>query len=299
MKDGIAVLLGIDMETDVGSWTPRWEGLLKGTPRLLDLFDSLAVRATFLFTGEAASVHRGIVREVRKRGHEVGCHSLYHETVGDPIFPLPGVHPLAPGELRARLALATNMVQEAADVRPVAFRAPRLWGSTEMLNTLEALGYTVDLTYPLFFHRKRFAPYHPSASDWREPGDLSILEIPNFADMSMESRDPFERDRDQWPLLRTRGAEVLLGKASMFVDLVRGMSLPPVLSFYFHPWEFVEMDPEYSMGEATIRFAEFLTVQTGEAALRELEKLIRGLLDMGARFSGAGDFASSWRRNGG
>ena len=49
--DGPArVVLGFDMETDVGSWTPFYNGLLKGTPRLLRLLDRKDVAATFFFT---------------------------------------------------------------------------------------------------------------------------------------------------------------------------------------------------------------------------------------------------------
>jgi peptidoglycan-N-acetylglucosamine deacetylase len=296
VRGGIAALFGIDMETDVGSWTPEWSGLLRGTPRLLDLFDARDLRATFFFTAESAREHPEVVRAVRDRGHEVGCHSLYHETVGEAMFPLPGVHPLLPTEVAPRLDLATRIVEEAAGVRPVSFRAPRLWGSTAMVNALEGLGYLADLTYPLFFHRKQYAPYHPSPADWREQGAMRILEVPNFADMSMESRDPHGRDRDQWPLLRTHGAAALLGKAEHFVSLVRGKGLPPVLSFYFHPWEFVPMKAVYAMSEASITFAEFLTVNTGDAAVAALEALITGLRGMGARFTTARELAETGER---
>ena len=296
MSDGIAALVGIDMETDVGSWTPEWTGLVQGTPKLLDLFDARGLEATFYFTGESAEKYPEVVRAVRDRGHEVGCHSLYHETVGEEMFPLPGVHPLLPAEVRPRLEMATRIVENAAGSRPVSFRAPRLWGSNGMVNALEALGYVADLTYPLFFHRKQCAPYHPSSADWREKGDLKILEIPNFADMSMESHDPHGRDRDQWPLLRTQGAGVLLRKAESFVALVRSKGLPPVLSFYFHPWEFVPLKPVYAMSEASIAFAEFLTMNTGDAALAGLDALMGGLERMGARFSTAQAFAEAGGR---
>ena len=36
-EQALDVVLGFDMETDIGSWTPFYEGLTKGTPRLLDL----------------------------------------------------------------------------------------------------------------------------------------------------------------------------------------------------------------------------------------------------------------------
>jgi peptidoglycan/xylan/chitin deacetylase (PgdA/CDA1 family)/SAM-dependent methyltransferase len=48
------------------------------TPRLLDLLDRHAVKATFFVTGEKASRHPGILREILSRGHTVGNHSFSH-----------------------------------------------------------------------------------------------------------------------------------------------------------------------------------------------------------------------------
>ena len=50
MMREIQVVFGIDMETDIGSWTPFYEGITKGTPLMLDLFakKSIAVSYTHL-----------------------------------------------------------------------------------------------------------------------------------------------------------------------------------------------------------------------------------------------------------
>ena len=61
------VVIGLDMETDIGSFTDRYEGVQKGTPRLLDLFDRHRIRATFFWTGHAAENNPNIVRRVRRR----------------------------------------------------------------------------------------------------------------------------------------------------------------------------------------------------------------------------------------
>lgn len=49
------VLFGIDMETDVGSFTPFYEGARNGTPLLLDLFAKKGIKGTF-FLQEIAHV---------------------------------------------------------------------------------------------------------------------------------------------------------------------------------------------------------------------------------------------------
>ena len=83
MDKSIHVILGIDMETDCGHNTPFYEGVQKATPVLLDIFEKKSVKTTFYFTGDAARQNPASVELVRGCGHDIGCHSLYHETVGE------------------------------------------------------------------------------------------------------------------------------------------------------------------------------------------------------------------------
>ncbi|SLM18082.1 hypothetical protein SPIRO4BDMA_40654 [uncultured spirochete] len=281
----IYVLFGVDMETDVGSFTPFYEGAKHGTPLLLDMLADKGVRGTFFFTGDCARENPEVAKLVAKSGNEVGCHSLYHETVGDELFPIPGVKPLLPHEVKPRLKLCKEWVEKAAGVKTTSFRCPRLWGSTAVVNALEELGFTCDVSYPMYFYREQFAPYHPDRKDWTKKGDSSVLEVPNFADMTMKSDDPgLERDRDQWPLFRTVGAEYIFGKSVSFLEFCGKKEIPPVLAFYIHPWEFWPMEASYHFGEATVIPDEFITKNCGPVALRELGKLVDDLAGIGARF---------------
>ena len=285
MKEDIKVVIGIDMETDVGSFTPFYEGVKHGTPLLIELFKKKDIKATFYFTGEAAKENPDIVKMVVKSGNEVGCHSLYHETLGDELFPIPGLKPVLPEEVPIRIRTATRWVEEAGGIRPVSFRCPRLWGSTNVVNTLEELGYKTDATYPMYFYRKQAAPYHPSRENWLEKGDMSILEIPNFADMLMESKDrPLERDRDQWPLFRTKGTPELMLHIDNFLTFVRQRDISPVLCFYFHPWEFIPMEKSFNFGECTVIPDAFITEGCGDKALGELSSMIDYLKAIGGNF---------------
>ena len=290
----ITVVFGFDMETDVGSWSPWYEGIQQGTPKLLDLLDERDATATFFFTGDAASNFPEIVRSVDDAGHEVGCHSLYHETVGDPLFDIPGENPLLPEEVPLRLKTATDWVAEALGRRPISFRAPRLWGSTPVINALDDLGYVADASYPLYFYEERLTPYHPAADNWTEEGDLSILEIPNFADMSIDSRDEYGRDRDQWPLFRTESAEALMEHIDGFIGYVRERDEPVVLCFYFHPWEFVKMPTEMHYGEGSVVPDYFLVKNCGDYALEQLGALMAMLSDRGAQYMTAAGLAEGW-----
>ena len=289
------VLFGIDVETDVGSFTPFYEGVKRGVPLLLELFEKTGIKATFYFTGDAARANPEVARTVARGPHEVGCHSLYHETLGDELFPIPNVRAVLPEEVELRVRRATEWVHQASGVRPVSFRCPRLWGSTRVLQVLEAQGYSSDASYPMYFYRERFEPYHPSRQDWRQPGHMKLLEIPNFADMLMASADPpLERDRDHWPLLRTGDGAGIYRCVDNFLRFVEQKELRPVLCFYFHPWEFIEVQDRYDFGEATVLPRPFLVENCGEVALSRLRLLIQNLQRRGAAFRRADEIAASW-----
>lgn len=295
MNTNPIIVLGFDMETDLGSWTPYYKGLKEGTPKILNLLYKEDVKATFFFTGEAAKTHPEIVKEVYRESHEVGCHSLFHETIGDELFPIPGVKPLLPEEVPLRLKIATKYVEDALEDKVFSFRAPRLWGSTVMVNALEELGYKADASYPLFYYLERLIPYHPSREDWTKEGDLRILEIPVFADITIESKDPYGRDRDQWPLFRTESAEKLMSHIDSFAQFVSSKGLPVVLCFYFHPWEFIEMPRgPIHYGEGSVMPDEFITRNCGDYALEQLRKLIRLLKSIGGQFFTAKELADKW-----
>ncbi|HOW73515.1 MAG TPA: polysaccharide deacetylase family protein [Phycisphaerae bacterium] len=289
------VVFGFDMETDIGSFTPFYEGVKRGTPRLLELLDKHGVRATFFWTGHAAESNPDMVHRVRDAGHETGCHGLYHETLGDPIFPLPNNWPILPSEVEGRLREATRIVREVSGVRPTSFRCPRLWGSTKVLNVLEKLGYLADASFPLYFYQKPFVPYHPSAKDWTRPGRMRIVEIPNFCDLSMESNDPYQRDRDQWPVFRTESAEFLMQKADRFIEYVQTRGKRPVVCFYLHPWEFHPM-PQGALdfGESSVRPLPFIVKNCGPKALKQLDRVCTLFKERGGRFVTAKELAAEY-----
>lgn len=280
------VIFGIDMETDIGSFTPFYEGVKHGTVDLLSVMKSHGVKATYYWTGHAAECNPDVVKVVKAAGHETGCHGLYHETLGDPLFPLPNNWPVMKTEVEGRITAATKIVRKVSGVQPKSFRCPRLWGSNEVVRVLEKLGYVSDASLPLYFYRTQFAPYRPSRSNWTRPGDMNIVEIPNFCDLTMKSEDPeYQRDRDQWPLFRTKSSKAVLEKMDGFIDYVSEKGFRPVVCFYFHPWEFWEMPKGYiDYGEAKVKPAAFITKNCGPKAVEEFDKLCKGITTRGGNF---------------
>jgi peptidoglycan/xylan/chitin deacetylase (PgdA/CDA1 family) len=52
-------------------------------PRLLDTLDALDLRVTFFVEGINTELYPDAVREIARRGHEIGCHGWRHERWGD------------------------------------------------------------------------------------------------------------------------------------------------------------------------------------------------------------------------
>ena len=230
-----------------------------------------------------------------RAGHEVGCHTLYHETIGDELFPIPGIKPMLPEECYHRIKVSTQWVRQALGKKIVSFRAPRLWGSTGMVNALEDLGFVADASYPLYFYEKRLVPYHPSRKDWTREGRMRIVEIPNFADMTIVSKDTYGRDRDQWPLFRTEGAEASMAHIAAMLRFYERKRLPAVLCFYMHPWEFQEMPQGLiHFGEGSVRPDPFIVKNCGKVAAKELDRLVVRLKERGAEFLTARDLAEQF-----
>lgn len=286
--NNIKTVFGFDMETDIGSWTSGYEGMQHGSPVILDILKKHDIKATFFFTADAAIKNPNIVHMVRDAGHEIGCHTLFHETIGDALFEIPGMMPLLPEEVEHRIELATERVEKIAGVHPTAWRCPRLWGSTVVVNALERLGYTADATYPMYFYRERLTPYHPSKDDWTKEGDMKIIELPNFADLSMDSKDQYGRDMDQWPLWRTKSAEAVMEHIRGYIKFCEGKKVDPFLCFYMHPWEFWPMPQGLiHSGEGAVLPDPFIVKNCGPYAAEQFDVLIQKLKDLGSVFSTA------------
>ncbi|MBU0476981.1 polysaccharide deacetylase family protein [bacterium] len=60
------------------------------------------IKATFFWTAHAAENNPRMLKKVRDAGHEIGCHGLVHETMGNEIFPIPNNWPVFPFEVEER-----------------------------------------------------------------------------------------------------------------------------------------------------------------------------------------------------
>lgn len=298
MSSGKTIILSFDMEPDVGSWTSGTKGIADGTPEILRVLQGQGVPATFFFVGREAVAHPEAVRSILAGGHEIGCHTMFHETVGTPVYDVPVGGFMLEQEIEARLAMATDAIERVGGVRPVSFRAPRLFGSSAMIRTLDRLGYVADSSLPAYAHGRDFQPYHPDPDDWTREGSLRILEAPPFYDSDVRDDGGHNRARDQWPMLRLKGAAWFTKLAQRVCPATPAGGSGSVLVVYLHPWEFVPMPRQVRTDECAIAFDSFLHKNTGAAALAALDAFIAAMRAQGFGFATLRQVAAQFRARG-
>jgi polysaccharide deacetylase family protein (PEP-CTERM system associated) len=139
-------------------WRQQTTRVEKNTQRMFDLFAARGVRGTFFFLGWVAEKFPGLVREAAKLGHELGCHSYWHRLV----------YRLTPDEFREDTKRAKQVIEDAAGLRVLGYRAPSfslVTGTAWALEILAELGFTYDSSVHPIRHDtydNPEAPRHPS-----------------------------------------------------------------------------------------------------------------------------------------
>ena len=213
-------------------WVPGSE---VGLEALLDFCDRRKLKATIFVAGRFAETYADLIRECRRRGHELGTHGWEHGGLEkDEDF-----RSASYDQQRAWIRLATEAVEKTSGIRPVVFRAPSLWISETTLRALEDEGYRYDSSVPawrfdcgfgrvhyLKYFRAPREPYRLSSSDLRVPGNSSIIEVAPSAFL--------------FPI--NLATLRVLGLPAMKWMVRRISRRSSRLVFYCHPHEFVHPD---------------------------------------------------------
>ena len=85
----------------------------RSTRRLLELFGSRGVRATFFVLGWVARRDPGLIREIARAGHEVACHGMSHRLV----------YEQEPDEFRRETLESKALLEDTIGARVNGYRA--------------------------------------------------------------------------------------------------------------------------------------------------------------------------------
>ena len=219
---------------DRRGWDALPSRVVPSTVRLLDLFDEAGARATFFCLGWVAERHPGLLREIRARGHELGCHGYGHELV----------YALGPERFREDLRRAAKAIEDAVGEPVRGYRAASYSITEASLWALDILaeeGFRFDSSI--------FPIRHPRYG------------IPGFRRLPLRLRLPSGAILDEFPLTTlplgpltlplAGGAYLRFLPATCFrLGLRRLEARGEPIVLYLHPWE---VDPEQPRIEAGAR----------------------------------------------
>lgn len=126
----------------LGTLEIRRFGPRTGLYRLLDLFRSQGVRASFYVPGLTAETYPEMLDAILDGGHELGLHGYFHEIVAD----------VSDAEFTGALEASLDLFQRRAGIRPVGFRSPAWEMTPFMLAELRRLGLAYDSSLSGFDH---------------------------------------------------------------------------------------------------------------------------------------------------
>ena len=104
------------------------------TPRILDMLDDLSIKASFYVPGYVAETHVDLVKEIAKRGHEVGHHGYMHEPPST----------LSAEEEKQVLERSITILQGITGKAPQGYRSPSWELSEHSLGLLSSHGMIYD-----------------------------------------------------------------------------------------------------------------------------------------------------------
>lgn len=217
-----------------GQWEGQESRVEAGMRRTLDLLDRYGVRATFFVLGWTAERHPDVVREILRRGHEVGCHSYAH----------PVVHEMTADEFRADTERALAALAAAGADRIAGYRAPSFSITPQVhhyLAILADLGFRYDCSLFPVHHPRYGQPQSPRQPFRIEARTDSLVVVPMPTWRILGLNVPFSGGGYlrllPWPAFR------------MLRAWARRQGVPCIV--YLHPWEMDDFRPEADVGVAT------------------------------------------------
>lgn len=219
----------------------------------LDLCDEAGVKCTFFFIGWYARRFPKRIEAVVRRGHEAGCHSLWHDDVAE----------LSTPQFRASTRDAKALIEDAAGAPVIAYRAPSFSfppdRCPELLAELAALGFQIDssITTARRIHGGGFdKESFPAPASMKPRYGIEIFEVP-VPGVSWAGRD-----------LQVFGGGYLRLAPRPLLNRLARRERYQVL--YVHPHDFDEALPDLPNAGALTNLRRRITVGDLRRKVREL-----------------------------
>ena len=247
---------------------PCRESGVRVLPRIFDFLDMLdeeGVKVTFFCVAEIADENAGILREIVRRGHALGCHGLDHELLTNKNL----------DQFVNETRRARTMSEQAAGREITGYRASCFTMERDKLDALRGLGFNYDSSKIRFAQHPLYRNLDLSGFTHAEDlvylqGDFAEYEIPTLDILGYSipiSGGGYMRLFPFWIL------RLLLG---LYARRHENFTI------YVHPFELTGMPlplPK-QLGAAT----RFRCLVGRRGNLKKLRRVIRWLKKRGARF---------------
>lgn len=192
------------------------------TKIMLDMFDEANVKATFFILGMLAVRRKELVKEIQKRGHEIGLHGQNHKAM----------FTLSPDDAYADVEESLKIVTDITGSPVYGYRAPFFSIIEENLYLLEMLadlGLIYDSSiFPVKSSRYGIGHFSTDNKLYNLPNGKEIVELPLTTANWMGKR---------WPV--SGGGYIRLMPNALVKRVFKGFEqqqVPPMI--YMHPYEF-------------------------------------------------------------
>jgi Predicted xylanase/chitin deacetylase len=226
---------------------------------LLDLLDKYDTRATFFVLGKLAEKYPELIKEISKKGHEIGSHSYSHKTL----------YELGMDNFEYEIAKTNSILKSITGESPLGFRAPTFSIDNTNKWALEILakhGYKYDSSvFPV------------KTNLYGVPNAPVVSYNPSKTDITVHDPDG---PMIEYPLSVIRvginipiagGFYLRLLPISVLKHAINRVNIKRSVVIYMHPWEMYS----YTQKVQLPFISHFVTYYGISSAFNKLENLLK------------------------
>jgi polysaccharide deacetylase family protein (PEP-CTERM system associated) len=265
MMNNVCNILTVDVEdyfmvsafsniVKTDTWDHYSSRVERNTMRVLDILDKSGAKGTFFILGWIAERYPQIVKEIDRRGHEIGCHSYLHKLV----------YEMSSEDFKEDTVKAKDILENIIGKKIFGYRAPSYSITKKSFWALEVIreaGFIYDSSiFPIIHDRYGYPEFSrfPTVVDTASGG---ILEIPLSTLRVLDKNIPVGGGGylRLFPMVCTEWAIRRINEKEKEAAIV-----------YFHPWEIDPKQPRLN-GSDLSKFRHYTNIKKME---RRIESLV-------------------------
>jgi len=244
------------------SWNNHELRVEKNIHLILDLLDSFSFqpKATFFVLGWIANKLPSMVKEIRKRGHEVASHGNLHHLCTN----------LSLKETERDIKEGKALLEDIIGHDVFGYRAPSFAINNDVLQIIKNTGHVYDSSYNSFSMHKRYGTMNFS-SNTKKGAALKIDK--DFFELPISNLDVHQKVIP----LGGGGYFRLIPFALFRLGMNQVLNKEKTFIFYSHPWEFDPDQPKVEQASTSFKFRHYINLDRTEKKFKTMIKNFKNL----------------------